>query len=404
MTILSLGSRRTASTGADPPLDWRVLAAWAAMFLNVLPYVGIIPALIPFPDAVGRLVSQGALPLALVLALLANPRGLMRPNGYVVLLSGLCLLALMVSLHNPFFVGSTYRALRFAGFVAVLWLLSPFWGRRDLMLLRCHRICLTVVIASVAVGGLVAPGLAFSFQGRLAGVIWPVFPTQVAHYASVLLGITVVLWMCRVIPGRSAALTVGVTAAVLVATHTRTALLAGAAGLVCATGSLLLARSRARRTWLLGGLLGAAGVVLFASELMSWLLRGQSTDEAVGLTGRTNVWSAVLAHPRSVGQEIFGSGMSNLSFNGLAIDSNWIGTYLDLGLVGVAIEALILVGLLLTALTRPSGPGRAVAILLIVYCIFSSITETGMSGPSPYLLDLAVASASLVRSSGGGRP
>ena len=403
MTILSLGSRRTTSASADPPLDWRVLSAWSALFLNVLAFSGVA-TLVPIPGPVGQLITQGALPASVVLALWANPRGLMRPNAYVVLLSVLCLLALMVSLHNSFLLGSTYRALRFVGFVGVLWLLSPHWGRRDLVLLRCHRICLSVVLASVVVGGLVAPRLAFSFEDRLAGVIWPVFPTQVAHYASVLLGTTVVLWICRVIGGRSAAFTVGVTAALLVATHTRTALLAGAAGLVCATGSLLLARSRARRTWLLGGLLGAAGVVVFASELMSWLLRGQSTDEAAGLTGRTNVWSAVLAHPRSLDQEIFGSGMSNLSYNGLAIDSNWIGTYLDLGLVGVGIEMLILVVLLVTALTRPSGPGRAVAIFLVVYCIFSSITETGMSGPSVYLLDLAVASASLVRPPGGGRP
>ena len=96
--------------------------------------------------------------------------------------------------------------------------------------------------------------------------------------------------------------------------------------------------------------------------------------------------------------------MSNLSFDGQAIDSNWIGTYLDLGLVGVALEVVVLLSLLVTALTRPSGPGRAVAIFLVVYCIFSSITETGMSGPSPYLLDLAVASACLVRSPAGQPP
>jgi len=311
---------------------------------------------------------------------------------------------LMVSLHNLFFVGSTLRALRFTGFVAVLWLLSSLWGRRDLALLRCHRICLLFIIASVVVGGLVAPGQAFSFQGRLAGVIWPVFPTEVAHHASVLAGITVLLWMCRVISGRNAALTLCLTVPVLLATHTRTALLAGTVGLVCASASLLLARSRARRTWIWGGLVASAVVAVFASELMAWFLRGQSAEEAAGLTGRTSVWSAVLSHPRPPIQEIVGSGMSNLSYKGLPIDSNWVATYVDLGLVGVGIEMLLLGVLLVTALIRPSGPGRAVAIFLVVYCIFSSITQTGMSGPSTVLLDLAVASASLVRSPGGGRP
>jgi O-antigen ligase len=350
---------------------------------------------------VGQLISQGALPLAFLLALVANPRVLVRPNVYVVLLSAMCLLALMTSPHNQFMLGSTFRAVRFAGFVLVLWLLSPFWARRDLALLRCHRVCLMVIIASVVAGAVISPGRAFSFEGRLAGTIWPIFPTEVAHYSSVLMGITVLLWMCKVISNRNAALTLGMTVPVLVASHTRTAMVAGAAALFVASASLLLARSRARRALLWGGLVAPCVVAVFASELVSWFLRGQSTQEASGLTGRTAVWSAVLSHPRPLSQKIFGSGMSNLSFNGLPIDSNWVGTYLDLGLVGVVIEMVLLAVLLVTALTRPSGPGPAVALFLVVYCIFSSTTQTGMSGPTGTLLDLAVASAALTRPRGG---
>ena len=125
-------------------------------------------------------------------------------------------------------------------------------------------------------GALVAPGKAFSFDGRLSGVIWPVPATQVAHYAAVLLGSSVVLWMCRVITGRNAAVTVAIMGMVLVATHTRTALLAGVAGLVCASASLLLARSRARRTWLFGALTSVAATAIFASGLTAWLLRNQT--------------------------------------------------------------------------------------------------------------------------------
>ena len=198
----------------------------------------------------------------------------MRPNAYVVLLSALCLVALIVSLHNPYVLGSTYRAIRFTGFVTVLWLLSPWWARRDLALLRCHRVCLLILTISVALGALVAPGKAFAFQGRLAGVIWPIFPTEVAHHASVLAGMTVLLWICRVISNRNAALTLLVTVPVLLASHTRTALLAGIVGLVCASASLLLARSRARRTWMWGGAVATAVAAVFASELMSWFLRG----------------------------------------------------------------------------------------------------------------------------------
>ena len=405
MTILSLGSRRTTSASADPPLDWRVLAAWSALFLNVLAFSGVA-TLAAHPRPSGPADHAGGAPASVVLALWANPRGLMRPNAYVVLLSVLCLLALMVSLHNSFLLGSTYRALRFAGFVAVLWLLSPHWGRRDLVLLRCHRICLSVVLASVVVGGLVAPGLAFSFEGRLAGVIWPVFPTQVAHYASVLLGTTVVLWMCRVIGGRNAAFTVGVTAARACRhSHTYRSARGRCRARVrhrqpparpLAGAPDLAARRPARRGRSRGVRLRADVLAVARAEHGRGCRADRPDQRLVGRPGASRGrWTR-----RSSGR-----GCPTCPSTGWPIDSNWIGTYLDLGLVGVGIEVLILVGLLLvTALTRPSGPGRAVAIFLVVYCIFSSITETGMSGPSAYLLDLAVASASLVRPPGGGRP
>ena len=395
MTTLAVRAPRRRASDA-PPVDKRVRLAWGALFLNVLAFSGMA-TVVPIPGPVGQLITQGALALAFVLALAANPAGLLRPNLYVVVLSVMAVVAVMVSLHNEFRLGSTYRGLRFLGFVSVLWLLSPFWGRRDLLLLRCHRFFLWVVLGSVIAGALVAPGLAFSFEGRLAGAIWPVPPTQVAHYAAVLLGSSVVLWMCRVITGRNAAVSVAITGMVLIATHTRTALLAGVVGLVCASASLLIARSRARRTWLFGALTALVGTAVFASGLTSWLLRNQTSSEAAGLTGRTKVWSAALDHPRSTMETVFGSGMSNLSFKGLAIDSNWVGTYLDLGLFGIGAEVVLLLGLLISALRQPSGPGRAVAIQLTVYCIFSSITETGLSSPTPYLLDLAVASACIAR-------
>ena len=395
LTTSALRARLRRGVSGRPVNRW-VLLAWGALFLDVLAFSGL-PTVVPIPGPLGQLVTQGALPLAFVLALAANPTVLFRANLYVVTLSLMAVVAVMVSLHSEFLLGSTYRALRFLGFVAVLWLLSPFWARRDLLLLRCHRFYLWVVIGSVIAGAIVAPGLAFSFQGRLSGVIWPVPATQVAHYAAVLFGSSVVLWMCRVITGRNAAATVAITAMVLVATHTRTAILAGVAGLVCASASLLLARSRARRAWLFGALISLVATAVFASELTAWFFRNQTSSEAAQLTGRTKVWSAVFDHPRTAIESLFGSGMSDLSYNGLPIDSNWVGTYHDLGLFGVLAEVVILLALLVSALRQPSGPGRAIAIQLIVYCMFSSITETGLSSPTPYLLDLAVASACLGR-------
>jgi O-antigen ligase len=182
---------------------------------------------------------------------------------------------------------------------------------------------------------------------------------------------------------------------VLVGTHTRTALVAALVGMLVAGASLFLGHARVRRTTLWAVLLVLVTVGVFANELTTWALRGQTAQEAGQLTGRTKVWSEVFSTPRPLVHDLFGSGMSNLSFQGLPIDSNWVGTFYDQGWVGVALDGAIVLVLLLTAATRERSPQRAVALFLIIYCLFASITETGMSNPSPYLLDLAVA-ASLI--------
>ena len=94
---------------------------------------------------------------------------------------------------------------------------------------------------------------------------------------------------------------------------------------------------------------------LFAPYILVWLSRGQTAQDATQLTGRTKVWSAVIAQERTWLHTVFGDGLSNKSFNGLPIDSNWIATYLDLGLLGAGIVVAFLVTLLLTIMTRPRG-------------------------------------------------
>jgi hypothetical protein len=382
--------RHTHFTGVPRYL----LFAWAALFLNVLTPSGA-ETVIPLPGPVAQMVAQGSLVVALVLALHANPRLVVRPNAFLVLLGILAITSFVVSLHSEFIVGSVYRGFRFLGFVAVLWLLSPWWGRRDLVLLRAHRLCLWAVLATVVVGAVLAPGKAFSFDGRLSGTLWPVPPTQVAHYAAVLLGTTVILWMCRIITGPHALVAAAVCAAALVGTHSRTPLLGTVIGAAVASASLFLGHARVRRVSV-SSLIGImAGTLLFAPQLITWLARGQTASEASGLTGRTDVWTDVIAAPRPPLEQFFGTGLSNKSFDGLAIDSNWIATYLDQGWFGLLIEVSILLVLLLAAVTHVRGPRRALALFLIVYCIVASVTETGLGDASPYLLDLAVAASLL---------
>jgi hypothetical protein len=372
-----------------------LLLAWGALLLNVLTPSGN-PTVVPIPHAFSQLVAQGSLVLALVVALLVNPRLVVRPNLFLVLLSVLAIVGLMVSIHSEFMVGSTYRALRLVGFVLCLWLLTPWWGRYDMVLLRAHRACLGIMLATVVVGAVLAPGKAFAFEGRLAGTIWPMPPTQVAHYAAVLFGTSAVLWMCRVIAGRHALLVIGVSAAVLVGTHTRTALLGTVIGIAIASASLFLGHARVRRTSASTLVAGIVVATLFAPQIVKWAARGQTAEDAAQLTGRTNVWSDATSAPRPRMETLFGSGLSNKSFDGLPVDSTWVATYLDLGWFGVILVITSLLLLLVMAATHVRGPRRAVALFLIVYTMVASITEVALGDASPYVLDLVVAASLLV--------
>jgi hypothetical protein len=351
--------------------------------------------LIPIPTTIGQMVTQGSLILAFLLALMANPRCVIRPNLFLVLLTVLALVALMVSIHSQFIVGSTYRACRLIGFITVIWLLTPWWGRSDFVLLRTHIWFLRIVLGTVLIGAVLAPGAAFSFAGRLSGTLWPIPPTQVAHYAAVLLGCTVLLWFGGAVRGRTAWLTLLAAGTALVGAHTRTALLAMTVGLAVAAASMFVSHARVRRTSAVVGVMAVVAASLFAPLIVRWLLRGQSSEEASQLTGRTVVWSEILQLPRPWPEQAFGSGMSNKSFNGLSIDSNWLGVYLDQGWFGVAIDATLILVLIFQAVTQRRGISRAVALFLVAYCLVASITETGLGDASPYLLHLVIAASVL---------
>ena len=369
----------------------RVGLVWGLLVLNVVGYTG---ALVHVPGALGKGITQGALPVAILVALTINRRIVIRPNLFLCLVLLLGTEAIVTALQPQAF-GTVYRTFRMVEFVAALWLLTPWWGRRDLLLVRCHLKALAVVLGSVLLGVLIAPSKAIG-TGRLIGVLWAVPATQVAHYAAIILGVTAVLWFCGQLPTRVTLIIVSAAGVILILTHTRTALVAMVAGLLVAGLSLIAAKARVRKLFAAAGAVTAIAIMTLSGFLASWLSRGQGSSQLTHLTGRTAVWGPLLAFPRDKFQEIFGFGLSNDSFNGLPIDSNWLASYQAQGLFGVVICATMLIFLLALAYFQPRGVQRALALFLVTYCLIASFTEVGFTGPSPYLLELTLAASLLV--------
>jgi hypothetical protein len=190
----------------------------------------------------------------------------------------------------------------------------------------------------------------------------------------------------------------GITFAValLLLTHTRTALIGLVAGILVAGLSLFTINARVRRFFAASAVVVSIGVMTLAGVVAAWLTRGESGEGLTTLTGRTDFWALVLEQPRSTFQRIFGFGLSNASINGLPIDSNWLASYMMEGLFGVAVCATILLFLFGTAFLQPRGVQRALGLFLVVYCTVASFTEVGFADASAYLLHLTVAASLLV--------
>ncbi len=382
----------------SPDMPKAVALVWALLILNTLGSTGAT-TVIPIPRSVIQLVTMGSLVLAFCVALVLNARLRIRPSAYLLLLTVLVVLSLMASLNLEVGYGALFRCFRFGLFVATLWLLTQWWDG-GIRLVRHHIRTYSVVLVTVVVGLAASPGIALAeeYGGRLTGTIWPLTPPQVGQYAAVVIGLTVLLWLGGELDRLNALIVIVPSFAILLLTHTRTAMLGLIAGVLIALLSLWMSSARARKVFAVVGLAGAVVAVALGSLLQAWFLRGQSEENFSSLTGRAKVWDALLSDPRTLGEYLFGVGLTNKSYIGLPIDNSWLAVYHEQGYVGIAIVAAFMLVLIVVAALRPPSLSRACAIFLITYCISASYTEAGLGDASPYLLHLALAASLLVRS------
>ena len=382
----------------DRAFKLKIYLVWGLLFLNVVPYYkgtwNGLPIIVPIPSVVGKLLTQGALPLAFLLVLSVNRRRLVRPNVFLTLLILLVIAAVIAGVDpvSGRLVSTAYRTCRLALLVGTVWMLSPWFDRRDMLLVKCQLASLFLVLGTVLMGLLVSPGRALA-MGRLSGEFWPITPVQVADYAAITLGILVVLWFCGETRGRLTFLVGLAIAAMLLLTHTRTELLALFTGLLVA--GLRMFTWRVRRAFTVIGIMLSVAIIGFSSALTTWLARGEGTSELTNLTGRTVHWAVALSAPRDRFQLIFGFGLSNKSAGGLPIDSTWLAAYYDQGIFGIGICAAMLLYVLVAAYFQPRSTRVAIALFLVAYLIVTSLTETGISDASDYLLELVVAASLL---------
>ena len=124
--------RLPAAEASERRLKRRVGLIWGLLVLNVLTFYPHTwsgqPLILPIPSAIGKTITQGALPAALVMAVIVNRRLIVRPSVFLGLISLLVVEAFINSLQARHF-GTIYRAsapaVRFRALAAL-----PMVGRR----------------------------------------------------------------------------------------------------------------------------------------------------------------------------------------------------------------------------------------------------------------------------------
>lgn len=368
---------------------------WTLLVVNTLGSQGA-DTLVPIPRPLAQMVTMGAVVAAFLFALLINPRVRLRPSAYLLALTLLLVLSIVSSLRLESGYGALFRCFRFMLFVGTLWLLTPWW-HDWIGLVRTHIRALGGVLLTVALGLVIAPGMALpdTYGGRLVGAIWPLTPPQVGLYAATVTGLTVLLWLGNQTNRLSLLYVAAPAVAMLLLSHTRTAMIGLVVALAAALVSLISTSGRARKVFTRAALVAGLVAVFLGPFIQAWLRRGQDEEAFSNLTGREKVWDALLAAPRTLSEHLFGVGLTNKSFDGLPIDSSWLAVYHEQGYLGIALVVAFLAVLFTVAVLRPPSLARACALFLIVYCTIASYTEAGLGDASPYLLNLTIAAALL---------
>ena len=390
---MSIAAERPSTSLDAPPAPRQLWLVWACLVINTLGSQGAV-TIVPIPRPVAQMITMGAFVAAFLFALILNPRLRLRPSAYLLILSLLAVVSIVSSLRLESGYGALFRCFRFAMFVGTLWLTTAWW-HDWLSFVRTHIRALAAVLFTVAAGLVISPGMAFPdvYGGRLVGAVWPLTPPQIGQYAATVTGLVILLWLGHHTT-RSSVFVIALPAlALLLLSHTRTALLALVGGLVVAVLSLVTTSARARKVFTTTALVGGVGGILAGAAIQTWFARGQT--DLSELTGRQKVWDGLLAAPRTLSEHIFGIGLTNKSFDGLPIDSSWLAVYWEQGYLGITLVAAFMLTLLGVAALRPPSHTRAIALFLIVYTVIASYTEAGLGDASPYLLNLTIAAVML---------
>ena len=350
-------------------------------------------------------VAQVLVPLALlVLACALRPVALIPLRKRELLLAGFLLLSLSSALWSVDARPTVLKALQLILEYATLLMLVR--NESAVGLMNELAVVVFALVTSALVGWLVSPHTAFApidaySSSRLRGLYPSISPDLLGFLGA----ISVILVAGRVGPTWMIRRWVQFSflfsaIAVLLLSRARTGIV------LVAVGMLLFMFLTTRRRALLivfgAPFAFAAASAFFAVSdyVTNFVTRGQTGTALSSLTGRTDIWRTAISFWRN--QPWLGYGYysghrvgvfaSLFPFQTTNIDSVWLETLLDLGIVGVvALGAFVVVsGAALLQGARNSHVLRQLVPALFIMCLLSSVVNPSLEEPSYSLIVFGV--------------
>jgi MFS family permease len=365
-------------------------AAWVLLLLAGLAWSIDEPGyLVTLPGRAEQLGAMVAVVAAGWIALRHNPTMNVRGTWFIWLFALLPVISVVGPLTGSAGAGAIVRATRFGISLGILALLSPTWRSDPFALVRTHVAAARALLAAALVS--YALGVGRNVEGRLIAQVPALVPPQVAQFAAVAAGLSVVAMLGRTGSMRHNAVWAVAGVAALLLSQTRTAAVALIGGLLIAALALVSTSERTRATLVAVLLVAVPAVVVGSGAVATWFRRGQSEENLDTLTGRTKAWDLVYDWPRDPYQRLFGVGYGDKSVEGLPIDGGYVATFHETGTLGLVVAITIMSVLALCAMLDRRPANRAVALFLVTFVAIASYTETGIGDMSAYVLHLVLA-------------
>jgi len=366
-----------------------------------------------------RILVVAALTVTAVIVILFS-RG-RASSGWAVRWMGLYAGIAMIScFYSSFPLLSLWKGFEVLSTVAVGMLIGGFLHQREDIehLINITLLVMWFLVLSSLVGMIISPSLAFAKmkQGGLMGfALQGVYPQINANTLSQISGMLASCSLCWVLGGQKRYGSLGplfvfvLALACLVLGHSRTSLFAFVPA-ICFVFIFFRAKIAGLTMLWIGTILGVSGVGVH--YIMNYILRGQSEELLLSVSGRTRFWPVVLEkvwQSPLIGHGFYSS--QRMTWGASSVDNTYLEVLLGVGMVGLILFCMAVISVFLnlwrgnwsSLRLKPDSNWRLVWIqqaVLFLFLIFRSLTGPSFQILHPNLIVfiiVAVCSSATVR-------